>query len=183
MSAPPGQRFIPGMIVYRILGQPSVDLDAYRLRIDGEVERPLELTYADLTSLPSVKLVWDFHCVTGWSVKAVEWEGVELKRLAELVRPAEGAMWIYAEGLDKYSAIVHAEDALSGGIVALKMNGKTLLPEHGFPVRLVFRDLYGWKGVKYLTRLSFLREYVDGYWEKLGYSERGRVFLEERFKT
>lgn len=182
MSLPPGQRYIPSMIIYRILGQPTINMDSYRLIIDGEVERPLHLSYSDLLLLKQVKVKWDFHCVTGWSVRDVEWEGVELKTIAELAKPRSNATWLLVESLDKYTTVVLIEDALKSGILALRMNDKELLPEHGFPARLVFKDLYGWKGAKYVYKLTFSTEYVDGYWEKLGYHERGRVHLEERFK-
>lgn len=182
MSAPPGQRFIPSLIVYRILGQPRVDLDEYYLEVGGEVENPLRLTYTNLLSLPMAKVRWDFHCVTGWSVRDIEWEGIELSYIVKLARPKNGVRWLIADSLDGYSTAVYLEDALRGGLLALRMNGKELLPEHGFPVRLVFRDLYGWKGAKYVRRLAFSKEYRDGYWEKLGYHERGRAELEERFK-
>lgn len=182
MSGPPGQRFIPSMVVYRILGQPTIDIGNYRLIIEGEVEKSLILSYEELLSLPTIKVNWDFHCVTGWSVRNIEWEGVGLKTIIDLTKPKEHAKWIFVESLDKYTTVVHIDDALRDGILAFKMNGKQLMPEHGFPVRLVFRDLYGWKGAKYVSRLVFSKEYIDGYWEKLGYNERGRVYLEERFK-
>lgn len=183
MSGAPGQRYIPSLIVYRILGQPTVDLKNYRLLLEGEVERPRGLSYDDLLSLPQSRVAWDFHCVTGWSVREVEWEGVKLSSLIELAEPRDTVRWIFIEGLDKYTTVVHIDDAKEDGILALKMNGRELLPEHGFPARLVFKNLYGWKGAKYVYRLFFSSEYIDGYWERLGYNERGRVYNEERFKT
>lgn len=179
---PPGQRYIPSLIVYRVLGQPKVTIETYKLVVSGAVERTLVLSYEELLSLPRKRVSWDFHCVTGWSVNNVEWEGVELKDLLSVSRPLPSAEWLLAEGLDGYSAVFKLEDAIGGGLVALRMNGEPLPPEHGFPARLVFKELYGWKGVKYLASIRVLEEYVDGYWERLGYHERGRVLQEERFK-
>ena len=51
---------------------PVFDPATYRLKIGGQVEKPVELTYAELTALPAVEQVSDFHCVTGWSVPGVQ---------------------------------------------------------------------------------------------------------------
>lgn len=75
---PPGQRWISAPIVYDIVDDiPDWDMSSYRFKVWGEVEEPLELTYEELLSLPSVELVADFHCVTRWSVKEILWEGVQ----------------------------------------------------------------------------------------------------------
>ena len=77
-----GQKTIPNFIVYRILGQPEVSLKKWSLRVNGLVENVLELTYNQLLAMPMKKIIRDFHCVTGWSVKNVTWEEIPLKHLA-----------------------------------------------------------------------------------------------------
>ena len=42
--------------------------------------------------------------------------------------------------------------------------------------------LYGWKGAKWIHRIVFIKDYINGYWESLGYHVRANVWLEERFK-
>ena len=125
-------------------------------------------------------LTADFHCVEKWSVKGVAWEGVSLKRLLD----DSGAYGSYAlfESLDGYTSVVDIEDA-SKGFIALKINGRPLKYEEGFPARPFFPDLYAWKSAKWLTAISVLKEYVDGYWEARGYHGRGNVWNEERFKA
>jgi hypothetical protein len=53
---PPGQRWISAPIVYDIVDDiPNWDMGSYRFKVWGEVEEPLELTYEELLSLPSVE--------------------------------------------------------------------------------------------------------------------------------
>jgi DMSO/TMAO reductase YedYZ molybdopterin-dependent catalytic subunit len=183
-NLPPGQRYVRRFIIYSALGIPEVGLDSYRLRVTGLVERELEYSYREIVEkLPRLSYVEDFHCVTGWSVKEVIWEGVPLRWLAEQAGVRPEARWVVFRCLDGYVAPVPIEDALSErAIVAFKMNGSVLSPEHGFPLRPFIPHLYGWKSAKHLSEIEFSAEYVDGFWEVHGYHERGDVWAEERFK-
>ncbi|MEM2022030.1 MAG: molybdopterin-dependent oxidoreductase [Zestosphaera sp.] len=180
---PPGQRAIPNFIVYRVLGQPDVDLPAWRLRVSGEVSTPRTYTYEELLGMIDTSYVSDFHCVTGWSVRNVMWEGVSLRRLVSEVVPSRDVAWVFVRGLDNYTTVIPYDEFLDErGVLALRMNGRPLNPEQGFPARIYIPNLYGWKSAKYVTEIIFTREYRDGYWEALGYHERGNVWREERFK-
>lgn len=183
-GTPPGQIYVGHFIIYRILGTPKVDPRAWRLKVGGLVENPLELSLEDINKLPRTVVVRDFHCVTGWSVANVTWEGVRLRLITEMARPLSSAKWVVSAGLDGYSSIVPFEDFVSDeALLALKINDKPLSIEQGFPARVIIPHLYGWKGVKWVTQIVFTDKYVDGYWEALGYHERGYVYLEERFKS
>ncbi|GBC70865.1 Protein-methionine-sulfoxide reductase catalytic subunit MsrP [Candidatus Calditenuaceae archaeon HR02] len=181
---PPGQRYIRDFIIYAALGLPEVDLDSYRLRITGSVERELDFSYESLINNPmKITYVSDFHCVTKWSVKDVLWEGIPIRWFAEQARVMSSATWALFRCLDGYTAPVPIEDALSEkAIVALRMNGEPLKLENGFPCRAFIPHLYGWKSAKHLCEIEFSDTYVDGFWESYGYHERGNVWKEERFK-
>src|SRR5674476_319457 len=72
--------------IYSITGSyPSISTNKYRLKISGLIERPMTLTFADLTALPSVELDKTFQCVTGWRVPNVRWKGVQLSRILDMV--------------------------------------------------------------------------------------------------
>ena len=71
--------------------RPEFDATAYRLTIDGLVEQPLTLSYSELLALPAVRQVSDFHCVEGWGVDDVRWDGVSFQTIADLVRPSPEA--------------------------------------------------------------------------------------------
>ncbi|KUO80980.1 MAG: oxidoreductase, partial [Vulcanisaeta sp. JCHS_4] len=131
---PPNQHYIKKFIYYAALGIPKIDIEKWRLRITGEVERPIELTYNELLSMINVKYTRDFHCVTGWSVKDVEWEGVKIRDLAKMAGVKDTAEWVVFQSADGYDSIVPIEDALSeDAIIALRMNGKPLDIKSGYP--------------------------------------------------
>ncbi|MGC8953312.1 MAG: molybdopterin-dependent oxidoreductase [Desulfurococcus sp.] len=177
----PGQTYIPNMIVYNILGVPSIDVARWRLEVVGSVEKPVSLSLKDLYELGVETLRVNFHCVTGWSVGGLEFTGVRLSRIMEIAAPRHNVKWMFTESLDGYTTIVPYSDGVKG-IVALEMNGKPLDILHGYPARLIIPHLYGWKSAKWVSRIILSEEYRDGYWEALGYHPRGRVDLEERFK-
>lgn len=182
-QTPPGQKYIKKFIYYAALGVPEVNIQQYRLKISGLVENPIEYTYDQLLTMIDTRYTRDFHCVTGWSVKDVYWEGVKIKTLVEKAKVKEEAKWVIFYSLDGYTSVVPKEDALAeDSIIALKINGKPLSIEQGFPARPFMPHLYGWKSAKWLTEIEFTSKYVDGYWEERGYNERGNVWEEERFK-
>jgi len=132
----PNQHYIKKFIYYAALGIPKIDIEKWRLRITGEVERPIELTYNELLSMINVRYVRDFHCVTGWSVKDVEWEGVKIRDLAKMAGVKDTAEWVIFQSADGYDSIVPIEDALSeDAIIALRMNEKPLDIKSGYPAR------------------------------------------------
>ena len=183
VSEAPGQRYIPDFVIYMALGKPVVDIAKYKFMVDGLVKNKLTLSYDDLSNLPMKKFKSDFHCVTGWSVKDVEWEGIPLTFFAEKAGVQNNVKWVYFTSLDGYTSVVAMEDYMKpNALLVLKMNGKKLPLEHGYPARIFIPHLYGWKGAKWVYKITFLEKYRDGYWEALGYNERGRVQFEERFK-
>lgn len=183
ITLPPGQRYIKRFIIYAEFGIPEFDLNNYRLKISGEVEKPLELKYDDILKMPRKKIIADFHCVTGWSVNQVNWEGIPFKYILEIVKPKSNVNWAMFYCLDGYTSIVPYQDLMADdAILALKINGEPLSIEQGFPIRPFIPHLYGWKSAKWLKEIKFLEDYVDGYWEERGYHERGNVWEEERFK-
>lgn len=180
---PPNQVWGKKFIIYAALGIPRVSADSWRLRVDGLVRNPLELTYAQLTSSRLFRYTRPFFCVTQWGIKSVEWEGVQMRWLVEPAVVDPKAKWVMLHCADGYTAPLPLEGALhEDSIVAFKINGKPLSPEQGFPARSFFPNLYGWKSAKWLNRIEFIEEYADGYWESFGYHERGNVWEEERFK-
>ena len=179
MSLPPGQREIRSFIYYSALRPPEVNIESYRFKVHGLVEKPASFSYQELIDMIDFKGKLDFHCVTGWSVKGVEMEGVSFKKIADIVSPR--GPYAYFVSLDGYTTVVPTEDLLKG-ILVLKVDGKPLSYEMGFPARPFFEHLYAWKSAKWVSELLFIDEYRDGYWEERGYHERGNVWLEERFK-
>jgi DMSO/TMAO reductase YedYZ molybdopterin-dependent catalytic subunit len=178
---PPRQVWADDLAVYDINPRFEVDLERYRLRVTGLVDDPLELTYAELEALSTVEVVADFHCVTRWSVRELVWEGVPARDLLDRARSQSDAKFVYVRSLDGYTTnmpldALYREDCL----FALKLGGKVIPREHGYPVRLVVPALYAWKSAKYVTEVELRSEDRPGYWEQGGYHAVGDPWLEQR---
>jgi DMSO/TMAO reductase YedYZ molybdopterin-dependent catalytic subunit len=179
----PGQFYAKRFAIYSALGEPRIKLDKWRLSIIGLVENELNLSFEELQRLPQVELTRDFHCVTQWSIKDVVWEGVRSRELASLAKVRPEAKWVMFHCADGYTTPVPLVDAIvEDSLIAIRMNGQPIPAEQGFPARPFIPHLYAWKSAKWLTRIEFIENYEDGYWEARGYHERGNVSNEERFK-
>jgi DMSO/TMAO reductase YedYZ molybdopterin-dependent catalytic subunit len=179
---PPGQTLTTKWPVLHWSGVPHVTESDFRFKVFGEVERPLELTWAELRALPHVRVTADFHCVTTWSRLDNLWEGVSFRTLMELagVRPSAKAAMIH--GFDGYTTNVERawlDD--SDVLFAWSHDGQPLTPEHGGPLRLVVPKLYAWKSAKWVSGVEWMVENRRGFWEERGYHNRGEPFAEERY--
>ena len=150
---------------------PKFDSTEYRLVIDGMVERPFTLTYDELRALPAVRQISDFHCVEGWGVDDVQWDGVRLQTIIDMARPAEGARYVTFHSLGEVyrDSLSMQQAGLPDVLVAYDMDGEPLRVDHGRPLRLVMPRMFGYKGPKWLTRIEFRDEQDIGYWEARGW--------------
>lgn len=150
---------------------PAVDPAAFRLVVDGAVERPLTLTLPEVQGIAPVKQVSDFHCVEGWGVDNVRWEGVRFQTLAELVgpKPDAGFVTFYSEGDIYKDSLSLSQAMLPDVLLAYSMWEKPLEEKHGYPLRLVMPRMYGYKGPKWLKRVEFVSYRETGYWERRGW--------------
>jgi DMSO/TMAO reductase YedYZ molybdopterin-dependent catalytic subunit len=169
---------VGGWRIYTVSGSmPLFDERVWRLEIGGLVERPVSLTYAQLQALPRATQVSDFHCVTGWSVPKARWAGVRFSDLLALVRPKASAKAIRFVSLENpYEDSLTLEQALVPDVMlAYELDGKPLSRPHGSPARVVIPEMYGYKGVKWLTRMELVDHQPTGYWEGLGYDQNAWV--------
>jgi DMSO/TMAO reductase YedYZ molybdopterin-dependent catalytic subunit len=165
---------VGGWRIYTVSGsRPLFDERAWRLEIGGLVEQPVSLTYKELLALPRAEQVTDFHCVTGWSVPKVRWAGVRFADLLALARPTAAAKAIRFVSLeDPYQdALTLPQALLPDVMLAYELDGKPLSRPHGSPARVVIPEMYGYKGVKWLTRMELVDHEPTGYWEGLGYDQ------------
>jgi DMSO/TMAO reductase YedYZ molybdopterin-dependent catalytic subunit len=169
---------VGGWRIYTISGSmPVFDPQAWSLRIDGLVRKPLELSYDELRALPRARQVSDFHCVTGWSVHGVRWGGIRLHELLRLAGPLPSAHAIrFVSAEEPYDDSLTLEQALLPNVMlALEMDGRPLSRPHGAPARIVIPEMYGYKGVKWLARMELVGTQPTGYWEGLGYDQNAWV--------
>ncbi len=179
---PPGQKLTDGFPVLDLGVQPEVPLDEWTLQIDGLVENPVTLTWAQFCALGQVEDVSDFHCVTTWSKFDCRWGGVPLTTLYELVRPSQGARFAYFSSYDGYSTNVSLDKCLDDDtLVATSFDGAPIAREHGGPARVIIPKLYAWKGAKFVKAITFLAEDKLGFWEVRGYSNTADPWTEDRY--
>ncbi|HUV93487.1 MAG TPA: molybdopterin-dependent oxidoreductase [Anaerolineae bacterium] len=159
-----------------IAGPQDVSLDEYRLEITGLVDQPLALTYDQVLDRQHYAKVVTLDCVEGWSVKIL-WEGVLLEDLLSQAGVEDGAVVAIFHAVDGYSSSLPLDYTRQNKIIlAHKINGVTLPPERGFPFQVVAESKWGYKWVKWVSKIE-LSDDPDyrGYWESRGYSKDGDV--------
>ncbi|MCW3092891.1 MAG: sulfite oxidase-like oxidoreductase [Ferruginibacter sp.] len=181
-SVPVGQIVTKKWPVLDLGIQPDIPIDKWKLIIDGAVDHPVTLTWADFLSLPQTEDSSDFHCVTTWSKLNMNWKGVRMLDLAALVQPSETATHIMCHGYDDYSTNISMEEALKPDVLLVHtVEGKPLPIEHGGPVRMITPQLYAWKGSKWISRIEFMTENKRGFWEERGYSNTAYPWRNDRY--
>ncbi|MDD1705559.1 MAG: molybdopterin-dependent oxidoreductase [Methanoregulaceae archaeon] len=160
-----------------IKGPQYINQSEYRLEINGLVTRTLSLPYdMVITGYPAYEKRVTLFCVEGWEV-TILWEGVRVEDLlADAgVNPAANTVIIYAS--DGYSTSLPLDYIKDRDILlAYSMNGVVLPAERGFPFQLVAEDRWGYKWIKWVTKIEVSDDPAyRGYWEKRGYSQTGNL--------
>jgi DMSO/TMAO reductase YedYZ molybdopterin-dependent catalytic subunit len=179
---PPGQYVTEKFPVLHYGSVPRVDLATWDLKVWGDVEVPLRLTWEQFKTLPRKTVHADIHCVTRWSKLDTDWEGVPIQVIFELARLKPGASHVLAHCEQGYTAnlpleILNDDDVL----LADTYDGRPIDPEHGYPLRLFVPKRYFWKSAKWLRGLEFLDHDVRGFWERYGYHNLADPWKEERY--
>jgi DMSO/TMAO reductase YedYZ molybdopterin-dependent catalytic subunit len=152
--------------------EPDVSLRTWRLRIDGRVAKPVELSFADLVESPARKLEAVLECAGnpagGSAVSNAMWEGVPLANLLRDAGMAQDAETVVLEGADSgslmdnspalpYCQVVPVAKCMrEESMVAFKLNDRFLPRKNGFPARALFPGWYAMDSVKWLRRIIVL---------------------------
>lgn len=157
-----------------IRGVQMIDSETYELVIDGLVASPATFSYAELQTMSHTAKLVTIHCVEGWSVKAL-WEGIALPELLSLSQPSESANTIIFHAADGYTTSLPLDFVMERNlIIADHINGIALPPANGFPFQLVAEDKWGYKWIRWLTRIELSNDpNYRGFWESRGYSNDG----------
>lgn len=189
---PPGQSITSVLPVFHRGPIPKFNPSTWDLRIWGAVEEPVTWTWDQVMALPRTHLKLDLHCVTGWTKLETEWEGISLKQLIDTgwIRLKPNANYLMQHADHGYSTSLPLAAALQDNfILATHFAGEPLTPEHGYPLRGVIgsianttglKDVYLWKGAKWLRGLEFMTEDHLGFWESNGYHNGADVWKEQR---
>jgi len=179
---------------------PDVDRDAWWLHVEGEVEKPFAVNYEELLKLESLTVPVTLECagnnrnflepkVKGvqWELGAVgtaEWTGVPLSVLLNRAVVRSNAREVILEGADhgmlddpksppgglRFSRSVPLDKARRDVLLAYRMNGNDVPPEHGFPVRAIVPGWYAMASIKWLQRILVTDQPFAGYYQTLDYA-------------
>lgn len=150
---------------------------SFALRVGGLVETPMVFSYAELKAMPKQEQITTHFCIQGWSGVA-KWGGVPMRHILELVRPTSDARYAVfyslADGSDSgryydVHRISNMRHALT--ILAYEMNGAPVSVLHGAPLRLRCENELGFKMVKWIAAIEFVRDFADLGAGQGGYNE------------
>lgn len=172
---------------------PSIDRYTWRLRVEGDVEQPLSLTFDELLEFPTRSLLVTLECAGNgrramrpqpagepWNYGAVssaEWTGVPLHTILAVAGLTPSVSNIVVEGADSgyipeaariltYERSLPRSQALHPDtLLAYAMNGEELSTDHGFPIRLIVPGWYGMAAVKWVTRIRAQSHPFDGFYQ------------------
>jgi DMSO/TMAO reductase YedYZ molybdopterin-dependent catalytic subunit len=189
---PPGQSLTLKFPVLHYGPVPSFDPQTWNLRVFGEVEEEADWDWEAFQKLPRTSVKMDIHCVTRWSKFDTLWKGVSLKTLVDegFIKPKPSAAYLMQHCEYGFTVNLPLDVALSDNfLMATHFNGEPLSPDHGYPLRGVIgaiperrelKDVYLWKGGKWLRGLEFMTQDRLGFWEQAGYHNEADIWKEQR---
>lgn len=179
---------------------PKINMRTWRLKVQGEVGRPLALTLRQLHAMPPRTVTVSMECAGNsrvflepqregaqWAAGAVgnaRWTGVPLSAVLELAQLKPSAIEVIFEGADEgepkfaprpsgkihYARSLPVSKAMDDVILAYQMNGADLTATHGFPLRAVVPGWYGMAAVKWLSAIKVTDAPYNGYFQSIDYS-------------
>ena len=189
---PPGQSLTLKFPVLHYGPVPGFDPSTWDFRVFGEVEQDVRWSWEQFQALPRTKKCMDIHCVTRWSKFDTTWEGVAIRTLVDegLIKINPQTEYVMQHCEYGYTTNIPLELALAENfLLATHFQGEAITPDHGYPLRGVvgaipgrseLKDVYLWKGGKWLRGLEFMSSDRLGFWEQAGYHNEADIWKEER---
>jgi DMSO/TMAO reductase YedYZ molybdopterin-dependent catalytic subunit len=168
------------------LVQPTVEADGWSLKVSGEVDRPLELTFSELQGRFQIVEEYSVLCcvsneVGGDLIGNSAWGGVRLADVLDAVGVKSGAADVVFNAADGYSDSIPLDAALEPSVLlAVSQNRRPLSREHGFPCRVRIPSIYGMKNVKWVESIELVTGDYKGYWQERGWSDDAAVRTQSR---
>lgn len=171
-----GQKLIPinNMPQTSIKGTQNVNMSNYTLQITGLVLNPRNYTYDEVLNHTAYQKVVTLDCVEGWNANIL-WQGVLVSDLLKDAKPLPTGTVVIFTAADNYTTSFPIEYLYNNNILlAYKMNNVTIPPEYGFPFQLVAESKWGYKWIKWVTKIEISNNTnYTGYWESRGYTNSG----------
>jgi DMSO/TMAO reductase YedYZ molybdopterin-dependent catalytic subunit len=131
----------------------AIDSKTYRLKVTGKIERPLSLSYDQILKYPSLTETVLLIC-PGFFSNNGRWTGVSFKSLLQEAQIKKEAQYIDIVGAQEKRVRIPLKTLDQKKVfLAYSSNGETLPRKHGFPLRLVYEDAYGYDWVKYVEEI------------------------------
>jgi DMSO/TMAO reductase YedYZ molybdopterin-dependent catalytic subunit len=170
---------------------PQVDVDTWTLEVDGMVERPVTMTFADLSAMPLIERDITMTCVSnevgGGYIGAARWLGVRLTDVLDRAGVTGAPDQLLSTAVDGFTISTPLSVVRDGrdAMVAIGMNGAQLSDTHGFPARLITPGLYGFVGAtKWLTKLTLTTYAADqAYWTQRQWATDAPIKTSARIDT
>lgn len=171
----------------------ALKTDNWKIRIDGEVAKPLTLDMDDIFKrFPQQQRIYRMRCVEAWSM-VVPWIGFELGALLKAAEPTSNARFVAFQTLYAPEQMPGQKDRFIGGgidypyVEGLRLDeamhpltllttgvyGKALPPQNGAPIRLTVPWKYGFKGIKSIVHITLMRDRPPTTWNQLAPDEYG----------
>lgn len=142
------------------LSDHHVNLDKWRLEIDGDVQRTLKLTYDQILQMPSIEKNVLLIC-PGFFAYHARWKGISVARLLETAQVGSEVTQVAfsgPQGTHEKTEQFPIEDIRSDEVfLAYNVNDNALPRKHGFPLRVVAKDYYGGEWVKYVYKVTAIK--------------------------
>ncbi len=179
---------------------PEISAESWRLKVEGEVEGPFELSYDELLGMEKRTITATLECagnnriflerkVKGvqWALGAVgnaSWTGVPLSTLLDRAKIKASAVEVILEGADEgevdksprlpgkisFCRSLPLSKARADVLLAYEMNGEKLSASHGSPLRAIVPGWYAMASVKWLRRIIVTAKPFNGFYQSLDYS-------------
>lgn len=156
-----------------IKGVQYVEPVGFVIKIDGLVNKTVELDIAQVRALPDEQRLVTLHCVEGWEA-TVLWRGALLSDLIELAGAKSSANTVIFEAVDGYTTSLPLEYVRSNQLIlAYEANGLDLPPEMGYPFIVVAEAKQGYKWARWVNHITLSNNSdYRGYWESRGFSNK-----------
>lgn len=180
---PPGQLAVE--MIQDMGGIPgTATTEDWNLRVYGEVNKPVKLSYKELLELDQVDIICDIHCVTGWTLLDSKWRGVRLSAIMERVKPRKKAGFVIFEAAAGYTSNIPIRETRKENVIlAHSFFGERLPRAYGAPVRALVPDRYLYKSAKWIEAVKITASDEPGYWESRGFNNSADPWKEERYQN
>lgn len=161
----------------------------WSVSVEGEVEKPRKFTMDEIMHLaPLEERIYRHRCVEGWSL-VVPWIGYSFSTIAKLVQPTSNARYVAFQSY--YNPVVMPWAAGTGiqfpyveglrideamhplALLCVGMYGESLYNQDGAPVRMILPWKYGYKSIKSIVKIRFVKDQPDTTWNNYAPGEYG----------